>query len=157
MSTFGELARKVVRLSKGAPASPAEVQAIVEIAYLTASADSILAEEERQTLLAASEELFLASGMSKEEARLAAGRVLAHGVPPRERDALVQRLQELGKALSQSSREAAYRVSMVLALSDLATSDAEFEFELDLIDALGLSSEDSERLSAEVHEALTVS
>ncbi len=71
------------------------------------------------------------------------------------RDDRTERLRTLADALSnEAARHCAYKVSVVTALADLASADEEFEFDLDVQDALRLEPEIADRLSAEVHEAL---
>jgi two-component sensor histidine kinase len=73
----------------------------------------------------------------------------------RTREERLDRLRAAADSLSsEQARHLAYRLSVVTALADLASADEEFEFDLDVQDALHLSSDDADRLTAEVNEAL---
>ena len=64
------------------------------------------------------------------------------------------RLHELGKTLERKeARRIAYKTAYALAVADLATSDEEFEFDLQLIDSLALSQDEADELAAEVMNA----
>ena len=51
--------------------------------------------------------------------------------------------------------EVAYKVACGMAMVDLADHDREFELDLALIAALGLSQDDADGLAAEVHQAMS--
>ena len=53
------------------------------------------------------------------------------------------------------ARLAAYRISFFLGIVDLDASDREFEFDLQLIAALGLDQDTADRIAADVNEAIT--
>jgi hypothetical protein len=53
------------------------------------------------------------------------------------------------------ARLAAYRIAFFLGIVDLDASDREFEFDLQLIAALGLDQEAADRIAADVNEAIT--
>ena len=145
MSIPASLLKRVVT-----PQSPEDARKILEIACLAVAADGKLAPEELAALRVLSAEL--------------------RAVPAAELDSLIdaalnlgtreertERLQALADALStEGARHCAYKVSVVTALADLASADEEFEFDLDVQDALKLEAETADRLSADVHEALIV-
>jgi hypothetical protein len=148
--------RRVVTDSDGETSalSRADADAILEIAYLTIASDRTLAEEELD-----------AYGVIADEVRKLAGHTDGIDVSllveqfdgERTRDEAVARLRELGDTLASiRARQLAYKISIALATSDLAASDEEFEFEIDLMDALRLSGDTAEDLTAQVHDSLNV-
>jgi hypothetical protein len=137
--------------------SPAEVDAIAEIAYLTIAADRRLADEEVEAFRAVVEQL---RGVKLPDGAL--DRVLdemygraerARGREDGSRGYADERLHALAAKLSPPSRELAYRVAYAMGLVDLDASDEEFELDLQLMDALELSSERAEELADEVRDA----
>jgi tellurite resistance protein len=148
------LSDSIRRALKGVGPFPRDVvDAIVEIAYLTMAVDQQLREEELEafTLIWAE---------------------LNGGQPPQERE-LYQRLDKLGEALDRTTilgrleksagvlgedkraKLAAYRVASLMALADLDAADREFEFDLDLISALGLTQEEADEVADQVNAAIT--
>jgi hypothetical protein len=71
------------------------------------------------------------------------------------RDQADARLLEVAKHLSSpGSKMLAYRAAYALSLADERASDGEFEFDLQLLDALDLSQADADRLVGEVDAAV---
>jgi uncharacterized tellurite resistance protein B-like protein len=135
------------KLDEGA-VSPADARAALEIACLAVAADGKLADEELAALRVLSAEL-RALAASELDALVLASLTL------RTREERLDRLRAAADSLSsEQARHLAYRLSVVTALADLAAADEEFEFDLDVQDALHLSSEEADRLTAEVNEAL---
>lgn len=67
------------------------------------------------------------------------------------RDQADARLLEVAKQLSTpDARALAYRAAYALSLADEESSDGEFEFDLQLLDALDLSQAEADRLVGEV-------
>lgn len=65
------------------------------------------------------------------------------------------RLLEVAKRLgSPHARTLAYRAAYALSLADEMASDGEFEFDLQLLDALGLSQDEADRVVGEVDAAV---
>lgn len=130
------------------PLEVGAIERIVLIAYLAISADAHLAEEERagfrHVLVALAEH---SGGVMKTDPDELLEKL---GEPPA-RDAAERALRraagELGR---QSDRELAYAIACALAFSDGDDADQEFEFDLTLIDALGLDAMRSEAISADV-------
>ncbi len=132
---------------------------IVEIACMTVASDGTIAPEElaaARTLGTAVRTLVaggVASPLSANDLDAVVSR--CNDMPVEE-----ERLEHLRKVAvglsSARARQLAYKVSMAVAMSDLASSDEEFEFDIALLDALDLGSDVGDRLAGEVHEALTV-
>jgi hypothetical protein len=142
--------------------SPKESDAILEIAYLAIAADRVLNEEEVEAFRAVASKLRGGDG-SRSEAEL--GTILdrftnrlehtkATMIPgddaedsETERERLMraeadERLRALCTDLPRAdTRELAYKIAYALALCDLESTDEEFEFDLQLVDALGLSAD----------------
>jgi uncharacterized tellurite resistance protein B-like protein len=135
-------------LTNGGPVSKADARLAIEIACLAVASDGKLANEELAALRALNAEL---NAFANAELEGLIGKSLAlHS-----REDRLDRLQATANALStEGARHLAYQLSVVTALADLATADEEFEFDLDVQDALKLDSELAERLSGEVNEAL---
>jgi hypothetical protein len=145
MSIPAPMLRRVVT-----PQSPADARRILEIACLAVASDGRLAPEELAALHVLSSELEAVSTGDLD--------ALVHtalNLPTR--DERIERLRSLADALtSEGARHCAYKISVVTALADLAAADEEFEFDLDLQEALNLAPEVADRLTREVHEALNV-
>jgi hypothetical protein len=143
MSIPAPLLRRVVT-----PQSPEDARRILEIACLAVASDGKLATEELAALHVLSTEL---GGVSAAELD-----VLVHGALGQpSRDVRIERLRAVADALTtEGARHCAYKLSVVTALADLATADEEFEFDLDVQDALNLAPDVADRLMREVHEAL---
>ena len=164
MSTI-ERVEEVVTRQTGLVLTNQEREAILEVSYLAIAADRKLREEEVAAFRAVAARLRDKVGdpqvgpyrktISAEENRQLSARELnaildkfANGLARSDADA---RLRELSKHLARpEARASAYRVAYALALCDLDASDAEFEFDLQLIDSLGLSQEEAEALADEV-------
>lgn len=130
------------------PQSPDDARRIIEIACLAVASDGRLADEELSALRVLSSELRAVSAAELEP-------LIHAALGMSSRDDRTERLRTLADALSnEAARHCAYKVSVVTALADLASADEEFEFDLDVQDALRLEPEIADRLSAEVHEAL---
>jgi hypothetical protein len=145
MSIPAPMLRRIVT-----PQGPEDARRILEIACLAVASDGKLATEELAALRVLSSELGAASG-----AELDALVGAALDLPTREDR--VERLRALCDALTtEQARHCAYKVSVVTALADLASADEEFEFDLDVQDALKLSPDAAEQLASEVNELLMV-
>jgi tellurite resistance protein len=124
-------------------------EAILEIAYLTMSADQRIAAEERAAFAAIAARLLhgpTGEPLSPGEVDRWIGslaRESAHASPE-------ERVELLAKTLDGDARKAAYQVACVMALADQDESDREFEFDLTLISALDLEQEEADALAAEV-------
>lgn len=144
--------------------TPAEREAILEIAYLTIAADHDVRVEEIDALARIAGRLGSDAGgpayrQGAAEPAALAGRaldqLLSTFAQRRDRDGAESRLAAAAAGLDRPSlRELAYRVACALALADLDADDREFEFDLALIDALVLDQATADRISGEVQEAL---
>jgi hypothetical protein len=133
---------------------PSEIDAVVEIAYLTIAADRRLADEEVVAFHRVLERL---RGSSVAQAEL--DRVLddmydradkARG----ERGYADERLRALAGKMSVPARELAYKVAYAMGLADMDSSDEEFELDLQLQDALEITNDRAETLADEVMAVL---
>jgi tellurite resistance protein len=119
---------------------------ILEIAYLAVAADRQINEHELVALRRIAKTLDGADGIAQSEQAI--DNFMEHGSLNRDRaDA---RLRLLATELtSHAAKRVAYKAAYALASSDDESSDEEFEFDLQLIDALGL---DQSEVDALVHE-----
>ncbi len=158
--------------------TPKERLSILHISYLAIAADRNLSEEEIAAFALLASRL-LDKPMSPSEAGRMLGGFETHALPKAE---LTARLRTLAGELRKSPRyvqefdpditsvggvdggdttsvpgprHIAYRVAYALAMCDMATSDEEFEFDLDLLDALELTPNEGESLAADVLNAMS--
>lgn len=136
------------RLAQAIPVDVAlsseERDAVLETALLAIASDGVIDASEAAAFLAIAERLGgngapllvrFEGGMTRGEA-----------------DA---RLLEVAKQLSSpSSKALAYRAAYALSLADEASSDGEFEFDLQLLDALDLSQAEADGLARDVEAAV---
>lgn len=139
------------RIGKLVPPSHAlsapERAAILEIAFLAVSADRKILPPEEQALHAFARALDPAKGTALVDA------LLARGMP--DRDEADEQLLRVAKVLaSEEARTLAYKAAYAVAQADLAAADEEFEFDLQLIDALELAQERADELAGQVVGAL---
>jgi len=148
MSRASELIARVV------PADPKidarERDAILEIAYLAVAADHKLSDDEIDGLKRIAASLEGADEYSDKKLDELLGRFAKW----RDRAEVDERLRKLGGTLSPHARKLAYRVAYALAVCDLEAPDEEFEFDLQLIDALELSADQANTLAGEVQRLL---
>ncbi len=126
--------------------TPAEAEAMLEIAYLTGAANGSLSRDELRSFRRLAHTL----AERTEHDTPPAGRADAAVIAPLEelldrceaasRGVEVSvRLSQLAKSLErEGARRAAYRAAYALAISDLETNEHEEELEADLATALGL-------------------
>jgi len=120
-----------------------ERRAILEIALLAIAADQQITKEESAAFTAVAKRLDVEAAPLLEQYA---------GLTRDEADA---KLLELAEALSTyEARTLAYRAAYALSLADDESSDEEFEFDLQLVDALELSQTDADRLIGEVGTAI---
>lgn len=120
-----------------------ERRAILEIALLAIAADQQITEEESAAFHAVAKRLDVDAAPLIEQ---------YHGLTREQADA---KLLELAEALSTyEARTLAYRAAYAMSLADDEASDEEFEFDLQLVDALELSQEEADRLIGEVATAI---
>lgn len=156
MSTSAaENAPRVV--APGIPISPAEAEAILEIAHLAVAADRKLSDDELRALDGIGGRIRSLAAKKFDPDALLGDRELFAMIErfgDRDREEADARLRELGKTLSPAARTLAYRVAYALSMCDLDAADAEFEFDLQLIDALELTDEQVGLLQAEVNATI---
>jgi len=146
MSIPAELLRRVVT---NAGVSPEDVRRALAIACLAVAADGKLADEELAALRVFSAELGGVGAAGLEG-------LVQSGLNLPSRDDRLEQLRATADSLStDAARHLAYKLSVATALADLASTDEEFEFDLDVQEALQLSPDIADRLAGEVHEALT--
>ena len=136
--------------------SKAEADGILEIAFLAIAADRKLHDEELVAFRAVAGRLRQLSGsasaptVSDRDFEL----ILERFGPDLDREVAEEHLRARGAELTRpEARKLAYQVAYALALCDLETSDEEFEFDLQLIDALALTTEEADALEDEVLDA----
>jgi tellurite resistance protein len=121
-----------------------ERSAVLETALLAIASDGVIDATEAAAFLAIAERLG-ADGAP----------LLVRFESGLTRDQADARLLEVAKHLgSPASRTLAYRTAYALSLADHEASDGEFEFDLQLLDALDLSQAEADRLVAEVDAAV---
>lgn len=136
------------RLAKAIPIdvalTAAERNAVLETALLAIASDGVIDATEAAAFLAIAERL------GGDGAPL-----LVRFEGGLDRGAADARLLEVAKDLSTpDARALAYRAAYALSLADAQSSDGEFEFDLQLLDALDLAQAEADRLVAEVDAAV---
>ncbi len=150
MTIPASLLRRVVTPSKQSPlaVSKDDARRILEIACLAVASDGKLTNEELAALRVLSAEI---PAFPKSELES-----LVNGcMDLKLREDRTERLRVAADALStEGARHLAYKLSVAVALADMASADEEFEFDLDIQDALKLPPDTADRLAGDVHEAL---
>lgn len=151
---------RVVPNDRGLALSEAESKAMLEIAFLAIAADRKLRDEELEAFRGVAGRLKALSAAAADGASGAPvsvrelDSILDGFNGDLERDVADQRLRILAAELKRPEVKAlTYKVAYALALCDLDTSDEEFEFDLQLVDALGLSQDEVGDLEDEVMAA----
>jgi hypothetical protein len=137
-------------LPAGLDLTPAEAEAVLEIAYLSTVVDGRLTEEELLSFgqLATRLRGRPIEGPALDELLDRFAARIAH------RD-VDERLMQLAGTLGRdSARRTAYKVAFAMALCDLAANDDETDFDDALLDALGIDPADADTLESEVYAAL---
>lgn len=148
MAITTDMVRRVTASAKSGM-SREDAEGVLEIACLAIVSDGTIASEEESVLRIVAEDI----GARATNLAALLNKVSALGT----RDAQLERLRAVAEALgSDVARQLAYKVTVLTAMADLASSDEEFEFDIDVQDALQLSAKDADRLTGEVHEAVTV-
>ncbi len=121
--------------------SSSERSAILEIALLCIASDRRVDPDEEKAFRSIAKKI----GEAKPDA------ILAKLATAPEREEADARLIELAKQLgTDDAKKLAYKVAYAMSLADMAASDEEFEFDLQLVDALGLEQGVVDDLAAEV-------
>jgi len=133
---------------------PSEIDAVVEIAYLTIAADRRLADEEVAAFHRVLERLRGASVAQAELDKVLDDMYERADKARGERGYADERLRALAGKMSVPARELGYKVAYAMGLADMDSSDEEFELDLQLQDALEISNERAEALADEVMAVL---
>ena len=149
MPSAAELIPRVV--PEKSALTPAEIDATLEIAYVTIAADPRLDPAEIAAFQGVLERL---RGSKVAPAEL--DRVLDEMYSRGERgsDDADERLRALAAKMRTPARELAYKVAYAMGVADMEASDEEFELDLQLVDALELSNDRAEELADEVMAVL---
>jgi hypothetical protein len=133
-----------------------EARAILAIGYMTGEADARVADEEEDAFVELAHALQGLVGAN--DAKMADGALdtmlesLEERIDKNGRDtALAEVVRELGRPLV---RELAYKVSVAMSVADLDRSDAEADFDDELLAALGFTEEQASLLTEDVYSAL---
>lgn len=131
---------------------------ILEIGCLTMAIDGDVDKTELAVFrIAAGEIGRICTGAGQDFSEEAALSLVTRHTESHDRDAVLERLRVLADGLSgTAARELAYAAAYLLTLADLNMSDREFEFEIDLEDALGVVGKRAEAIAAGVSEALCI-
>jgi hypothetical protein len=133
---------------------PSEIDAVVEIAYLTIAADRRLADEEVAAFHRVLERL-RGSPVAQAELDKVLDDMYDRADAARgERGYADERLRALAGKMSVPARELAYKVAYAMGLADMDSSDEEFELDLQLQDALEITNDRAEALADEVMAVL---
>ena len=138
------LSASIIRTTIDHVPAAADAQRVVEIAALAVAADGNLDPEEIHVIRVLCTELTVNLRVIDE--------VLALG----SREDRLDRLRTTCAALeTDAAKRLAYKMTVLTSVADLAAQDEEFEFDLDVQEALGLDSAVAEALSNQVHETLS--
>lgn len=140
---------------KANPRAPADPQAsrllaLLEVAYLAASADDKLSEQEIDHLVANLNNWF---GKSLEPAFLVD--IFDHLGAELARDGFQGRLKAIASILDPDNRRLAYRLACVTALCDHEVHDDELELLGGIADAFGIPAEEAQDLFDALDDAVT--
>lgn len=146
-----ELAASAAAL-KSAPESPAAVRlrALLEVAYLAASADGELGDDEIE-LLVANLHSWLGEALAPAflvELFESLGQQLA-------KDGYQARLDAVAKLLDAETRLVAYRLACVTALIDHDVHDGELRYLEGIVDAFGIPNDEAQAIFDALDEAIT--
>lgn len=143
-----------------------DFHAIVEIAFLSIAADNTIHPDEEKGLrliarclrkLVADDGASGASASSVPEADAVVDELFVRLGTRMPREVADEHLRVVAAKLTAPRlRGLAYQLAYTLALADLATADQEFEFDLQLIDALGIPQAQVDALTEDVLVALGV-
>lgn len=151
----------------GVGVSDKEADAILEIAYLAILADHKLSDDEIEAFRGVVARVRLIVGADPGSPHRQAAEPSVTPISNTELDGILddlrvrterveadERLRVLAKTLSPAARELAYKIAFALGLADMDSSDEEFEFDLQLVDALELTTDRAEELSDDVMAVL---
>lgn len=144
----GDLGQRDSYRSQDPGLSEEQRDLVLEIAFLAVSADRRINTSEEEALRA------FAVALDPKRARAKVDALLARGVDPDRETADAHLVSVAGKLATEEARALAYKAAYAVAQADLATADEEFEFDLQLIDALGLEQDEADELARQVVAAL---
>jgi len=133
---------------------PSEIDAVVEIAYLTIAADRRLADEEVAAFHRVLERLRGSPVAQAELDKVLEDMYDRADAARGERGYADERLRALAGKMSVPARELAYKVAYAMGFADMDSSDEEFELDLQLQDALEIANDRAEALADEVMAVL---
>jgi len=135
----------------------ADALTIVEIACMVVAVDGHIESDELAAVrVLGSAALAMAGVEPSKESEAQVNAIADRCATVGSREERLERLAALAESLtSEDARRIAYKATVATSMADMSTSDEEFEFDIDLLDALHLSDEVGDRLAGEVHEALT--
>lgn len=129
--------------------SPAERDALLEIAALAMAADGILRDEEFEVFINAMRRLYGA------DADMQAARRKVEQLVEREEWDADARLHELAASLSPGfARELAFKLGCLMTVCDFTLYGDEIAFDNNLRSALGLAPEEAEKIASEVVDSI---
>lgn len=161
---------RIERVVQGlAPFSRDVVDAILEVAYLAMCVDGLLTDEEIDAFAHVAGALLVPQSPPGYRAQANSYRI----APPLElretnrwldrfaervsRDGVDERLNRVTPLLTDPiAKGMAYQIACLIAVSDFDTSDRDADFDLHLIEALGFTQEEADRLADEAHRAVEV-
>ena len=147
MAISPEMIRQATTTTSGS-VSRSDGAGVLEIACLAIVSDGNIAPEELAVLRTVGKDIGSADNVEA---------LVQKAASLHSREAQLERLREVAAGLStEAARHLAYKVTVLTSVADLAASDEEFEFDLDLVDALQLSTDVADRLAGEVHEAVVM-
>lgn len=150
-----------------APFSRDVVDAILEVAYLAMCVDRRLTDEEIDAFAHVAGALLVPQSPPAYRVQADNYRI-APPIKPREtnrwldrfaervsRDGVDERLNAVTPLLTDpAAKDMAYQIACLIAVSDFDTSDRDADFHLHLIEALGFTQEEADRLADEAHRAV---
>lgn len=161
-----ELVPDVVPAS-GVGLSDKEADAILEIAYLAILADHKLSDDEIEAFRGVVSRVRAIIGADPSSPYRKPSDPVVAVLSNAELDVVLddlrarterveadERLRVLAQGLSPAARELAYKIAYALGLADMDSSDEEFEFDLQLVDALELPTDRAEELGDDVMAVL---
>jgi hypothetical protein len=141
-----------LKANRDAPTDPqaARLHALLEIAYLTASADDHLSEIEIDHLVA-----HLNAWLQNELEPAFLVELFNHLGKQLAAEGYQARLQAVAKQLDEPSRQVAYKLACVTALCDNEVHDDELEFLGGIADAFGIPAKEAQETFDALDDALT--
>jgi uncharacterized tellurite resistance protein B-like protein len=122
--------------------TPAEIDAVLEAAFLAIASDGVVTRTEVEAFAAVMERLFGPEHTAKKIEE-----VLDHYEDSLDRGGFLDRIRDVAARLTRPAvRDKAYQLAYAMVMCDLDTNEHEFEFDQVLRDQLGLDEEHAEAL-----------